>query len=103
MFLLSSEKVNGLVLIILFLISFHMIVLVPPFSSLSCLCLLYIYPGLMRRHYLVPAWKQAMDEEIDALVSQENWDLVFTPKRAVVVGCHWVYTLKYYPNRSVDR
>ena len=44
-----------------------------------------------------------MDEEMDTLVSRKTWDLVSTPKGEVVVGCHWVYTLKYHPNGSVNR
>jgi len=52
---------------------------------------------------LVPAWKQAMDEEIDALISRETWQLVSAPKDIIVVGCRWVYTLKYRPDGSVDR
>jgi len=45
------HKVNALVLIILFLILFHMIILLPLFASLPCLSPLYLYPGYMRRLY----------------------------------------------------
>jgi len=51
---------------------------------------------------LVPAWKQAVDEEMDALVSRETWELVLAPTNVVVVGCWWIYTLKFRPNRLVD-
>ena len=51
MFLLPSAKVNGLVLIILSLILFHMTVLLPLFADLPCLYPLYLYPGRMRRLY----------------------------------------------------
>ena len=52
---------------------------------------------------LVPAWKKAMDKEMDALVSRKTWELVLALTDAAVVGCRWVYTLKYRPERSVDR
>ena len=52
---------------------------------------------------LVFAWKQAMDEEMNALVSWWTWELVFAPTDAVVVGCRWVYILKYIPDGSMDR
>jgi len=39
---------------------------------------------------------------MDALISRETCELVFAPI-GVVVGCHWVYTLKYHPNDSVDQ
>jgi len=52
-------------------------------------------PRLYEEALLIPAWKQAIDEEVDALISQETWELVSAPKD--VVGCRWVYTLKYLP------
>ena len=48
---IASVKVNDHVLIILFLILFPMIVLIPPFASLLCLCLLSLFLGLMRSQY----------------------------------------------------
>jgi len=50
---------------------------------------------------LVPAWKQAIDKEMDALVSRRTWELVSAPTNDVV-GYRWVYTLKYHPYDSVD-
>jgi len=52
---------------------------------------------------LVPAWKHAMNEEIEALVSRETWELISAPTDVVVVGCCWVFVLKYRPDGSVDR
>jgi len=51
---------------------------------------------------LVPAWKQAMDEEMDALISRETWELVSALKDDVV-SYRWVHTLKYRPDGSMDR
>ena len=39
---------------------------------------------------------------MNALVSRETWELVSAPKDDVV-GCRWVYTLKYRLDGSVDR
>ena len=47
------------------------------------------------------AWKQAMNEEMDALVSRGTWELVSAPTYAIIMGCRWVYTLKYRPDGSV--
>jgi len=53
---------------------------------------------------LVPVWKQAMDDEMNALVYRETWELVSTSTDdIVVVGCRWVYTLKYRLDGSVNR
>ena len=43
-----------------------------------------------------------MDEEMKALAFRETWELIFTPTD-VVVGCRWVFTLKYRPDGSVNR
>jgi len=39
---------------------------------------------------LVPVWKKAMDEEVNALVSRETWELVLALTYAIVKGCRWV-------------
>jgi len=44
-----------------------------------------------------------MNEEMDALVSRGTWELVSAPTYAIIMGCRWVYTLKYRPDGSVDR
>ena len=43
----------------------------------------------------MPTWKQTMNEEMGALVPREKWELVLAPTDTVIVGCRWVYTLKY--------
>ena len=77
-------------------------ILIPHFASLSCLSSVSI-PRSYEEALLVPAWKQTIDDEMNVLISQWAWDLVCTPKGAVVVGCSWVYTLKNRPDESVNR
>jgi len=60
-------------------------------------------PNFCEEALLVSAWKRAMNEEMGALVSLGTWELASTPPDAVVVGCRWVYTLKYHPDGLVDR
>jgi len=43
-----------------------------------------------------------MDEKMETLASRGIWELISVPTDTVV-GCRWVCTLKYSPNRSVDR
>ena len=43
-------------------------------------------------------WKQVMAEEIDALYSNDTWELVPLPPGKSPVGCRWVYTVKVGPN-----
>ena len=41
-----------------------------------------------------PGWKQAMAEEMDALYSNDMWELIALPPGKSPVGCRWVYTVK---------
>ena len=50
-----------------------------------------------------PGWRQAMDEEMDALYSNDTWKLIALHLNKSPVGCSWVYTVKMGPDRQVDR
>ena len=50
-----------------------------------------------------PGWKQAMAEEMDALYSNDMWELVALPPGKSPVGCRWVYTVKVGPDGQIDR
>ena len=39
-------------------------------------------------------WKVAMDQELDALYTQNTWDVVPEPKSRKIVGSRWVFKLK---------
>ena len=44
-----------------------------------------------------------MTEEMDALYSNDTWELVALPPGKSLVGCHWVYTVKVRPDGQIDR
>ena len=50
-----------------------------------------------------PSWRQAMQEEIDALHSQGTWTLVPLPSHKNLVGCKWIFKLKKNVDGSVAR
>jgi len=52
---------------------------------------------------LLPTWKQVMDEEMEALTFRETWEVVSAPTDTIVIGCRWVFTLKYHPDGSQAR
>lgn len=41
-----------------------------------------------------PVWKQAMQEEYDALMQQHTWTLVPLPPSKNVVSCKWILKVK---------
>ena len=38
-----------------------------------------------------------------ALMENETWDLVDAPKGVKLIGCRWVYKVKYNTNDSVNQ
>ena len=44
-----------------------------------------------------------MAEEMDALYSNDTWELVTLPPGKSPVGCRWVYTVKVGPDGQIDR
>ncbi|KAL1203338.1 Retrovirus-related Pol polyprotein from transposon TNT 1-94 [Cardamine amara subsp. amara] len=52
---------------------------------------------------LYDVWVQAMLEEIDSMVKNETWDEIEKPSKKKLVGCRWVYTIKYASNGEIER
>ena len=43
-----------------------------------------------------------MNEEMTALSENATWSLVTRPLEKTIVGCRWVYTVKYLPDGSIE-
>ncbi|KAA0054163.1 Cysteine-rich RLK (RECEPTOR-like protein kinase) 8 [Cucumis melo var. makuwa] len=50
-----------------------------------------------------PEWKNAVMEEIKALEKNNTWEICALPKGHKLVGCKWVFTLKYKADGTLDR
>lgn len=48
-------------------------------------------------------WREAIQAEISALRQNSNWTLVDLPHRKPVIGCKWVYQIKYKADGKVER
>ncbi|GKC10464.1 putative RNA-directed DNA polymerase [Tanacetum coccineum] len=48
-------------------------------------------------------WKDAMEEEIKALIKNNTWEKRVLPPGKKTVGCRWVFTIKYKPDGTVER
>lgn len=48
-------------------------------------------------------WKEAIFEEMKALEKNTTWEPVYLPKGKTVVGCKWVFNVKYSSNGSLER
>jgi len=50
-----------------------------------------------------PGWVQAMDKEIEALNSNNTWDLVDLPPEKRAISSKWVYKIKLHSDGSLER
>ena len=50
-----------------------------------------------------PKWAQAIQEELEALQKNNTWRLVPLSERKKLVGCKWVFSMKYKVDGSIDR
>ena len=48
-------------------------------------------------------WRDAMDNEVDALIKNDTYELVDLPKGTKALRCHWVYTIKRLADGSIER
>ena len=48
-------------------------------------------------------WNKAMNEEMDALDMNNKWDLALLQEGMNVIGCKWVYKVKYNLNGTLSR
>ena len=44
-----------------------------------------------------------MDEEIYALEKNNTWEIVNVPNNKKIVGCKWLFNIKYKPDGNIDR
>ncbi|KAJ9683081.1 hypothetical protein PVL29_018886 [Vitis rotundifolia] len=63
-------------------------------------------PHLINQHPMAvkdPNWVLAMEKEFSTLQRNNTWHLVPLPSNSNIIGCKWVYKLKYKPDGTVDR
>ncbi|GJR87319.1 zinc finger, CCHC-type containing protein [Tanacetum coccineum] len=47
-------------------------------------------------------WKEAIYNEIDSIISNNNWELSYLPPDSKAIKCTWVFRIKYHTDRSIQ-
>lgn len=50
-----------------------------------------------------PQWKEAMDEKMEALMTNDTCSLVHRPDDTNVVGSKWIFKIKYKEDGTIER
>ncbi|GKD57685.1 putative ribonuclease H-like domain-containing protein [Tanacetum coccineum] len=48
-------------------------------------------------------WKDAMEEEMKALTTNNTWEKRVLQLGKKIIGCQWVFTIKYKPDGTIER
>ena len=60
-------------------------------------------PNTVREALSHPDWRSAMVDEMQALDDNGTWDLVPLPTGKKIIGCSWVFAIKFNPDGFVAR
>ncbi|KAH9716025.1 protein kinase domain-containing protein [Citrus sinensis] len=60
-------------------------------------------PKSIQEALKVPEWKKAVREEMEALEKNRTWEMVYLPEGKLIVGCKWIFTVKYNSYGSLER
>lgn len=60
-------------------------------------------PSTFKQAILSDLWKKAMNTEFDGMNTNKTYSIVTLPPGKNVVGCRWVYALKYNADGTVER
>ncbi|KAM6551619.1 hypothetical protein CsatB_001427 [Cannabis sativa] len=62
-----------------------------------------LIPQTIQEALTDPRWKEAVENEISALMKNNTWTITILPPGKRSVGCKWVFTVKYKADGSVER
>lgn len=59
-------------------------------------------PSTFQEANLHPKWRQAMDEELQALKDNHTWSVINLPRGKKGMGSRWVYKLKFHSEGYIE-
>ncbi|RVW92088.1 Retrovirus-related Pol polyprotein from transposon TNT 1-94 [Vitis vinifera] len=60
-------------------------------------------PKNIQKALEIPEWKEAVMEETRALEKNGTWEVMNLPRGKKLVGCKWVFTVKYKADGTIER
>ncbi|XP_035547289.1 uncharacterized mitochondrial protein AtMg00820-like [Juglans regia] len=60
-------------------------------------------PNSVQEALTDPRWKAVMNEEVESLLKNETWELVDCPPGKKIVGCRWIFNVKYKADGTIER
>nr|GFB36772.1 putative reverse transcriptase, RNA-dependent DNA polymerase [Tanacetum cinerariifolium] len=60
-------------------------------------------PSSFEQALKLEKWKKDMEDEMKALKKNKTWDQCALPQGKKIVGCRWIFTVKYKPDGAVER
>ena len=47
-------------------------------------------------------WREAVDDEMDSILSNDTYDVVDLPQGCKAIGCKWIFRKKYHTDGSIQ-
>jgi len=75
----------------------------PSYTSFVMSISSHVEPNTYSEAVKYDCWREAIHREISALESNQTWEIVVLPKDKTVIGCKWVFKIKYKTDESIER
>jgi len=75
----------------------------PPYKPFIMSISSHVEPNTYSEAVKYDCWTKAIQCEISTLESNQTWETVLLPKNKIVVGCKWVFKIKYNVDGTVER
>lgn len=73
----------------------------PAYETFTLSCTIETEPHTFKEALKHVVWNNSMGVEITALETKKTWTVMTLPPGKLVIGCKWVFTIKYNPDGTI--